>query len=66
MPAMILQCAMTCIFSFVGFWWAYDMPNTAARTLAAVITGFGGIWLTMFAWAWALHGWKAARTLSMD
>lgn len=63
---MVVQCALTIAFGFLGFWWAFDMPNTFARTLATLIAGFGGVWLTMFCWTWARHGWKAARTLSMD
>jgi len=63
---MILQWALTCAFGFLGFWWTLDSPNSAERTLATLIAGFGGMWLTMFVWAWARYGWKAARTLTMD
>jgi len=66
MPAMLLQCAMTCAFGFLGFWWAFDEPNTAARTLAALIAGFGGTWLVMKLYVWARYGREAAKSLTME
>jgi hypothetical protein len=63
---MLFQCALTCAFGFLGFWWALDEPNKAARTLAALVAGFGGMWLTMKLYVWVRYGWKAARSLTMD
>jgi hypothetical protein len=63
--AMVAQCALSCVFGCLA-WLAVDSPNSKERLLAALIAGFGGVWLLMFCWAWLRYGWKAARGMSMD
>jgi len=63
--AMIAQCGLSC---FVGatVWVAYPAtPNTYERLLAALIAGFGVVWVAMILLVWMRYGWKAARGISM-
>lgn len=63
--AMIGQWALTCALGCAA-WLAYPpTPNHYERLLAALLAGFGGVWLAMFCWVWARHGWRAARGMTM-
>lgn len=64
--AQIVQCAISCVLGSAA-WLAYPpTDNPKERMLAALIAGFGGMWLLTYLWVWVRFGWKAARGMTMD
>lgn len=63
--AQIVQCAVSFALAVPAYLWV-PPDNPFERLLAALIAGFGGLWLLMFLLTWLRYGWKAARGLTMD
>jgi len=61
----IAQCAVSFGLGAPAYLWV-PPDNPFERLLAALIAGFGGLWLLTFLWVWLRHGWKAARSLTMS
>ncbi len=60
-------CIATGIGCLTYAWLLADgLTNPKALVFGPLLFGFGGLWLAVFLWNWLRHGWKAARSLSMD
>ncbi len=63
--AQIAQCALACAYG-CAMWLHYPpTENHKERLLAALIAGFGGVWVTMFVYVLARFGWRSARSMRM-
>ena len=64
MTARLVQFAIACVIGSTAFLALAGDPNYKVPYLGGFLAGVFGQWLTVFAWVWARHGWRAARSLS--
>lgn len=62
--SQVVQCAVSFALAAPVYLWV-PPDNPVERLLAALIAGFGGLWVVMFCWTWLRHGWNAARGMTM-
>jgi hypothetical protein len=63
---LFIQFAISAGLGCLSFWVFYPDPNKKVPALAALIGGFGGLWLVMYLWNLLVHGRKAAKSLTMS
>lgn len=66
MRLQIIQCLVSIVAGCAAFLWAADDANPKVPFFAALIAGFGAAWLFTFLLIWIRHGWRAARSMTLE